>query len=93
MPLAPHGSLHAFLHGGPRALPEMRAQARVLRRSSSIGSPSSSAGGSSDANHTLSAAEKAAMAFDVARGMLHLHSNGFLHGSLKCKNVMVRTGG
>ncbi|CAN0594649.1 unnamed protein product, partial [Laminaria digitata] len=41
----------------------------------------------------LSAGEKAAMAFDVARGMLHLHENGFLHGALKSKNVMVRDGG
>lgn len=37
----------------------------------------------------LSAAEKAAMAFDIARGMLHLHDNGFLHGALKSKNVLV----
>lgn len=37
----------------------------------------------------LSAVEKAAMAFDIARGMLHLHDNGFLHGALKSKNVLV----
>lgn len=29
------------------------------------------------------------MAFDVARGMLHLHENGFLHGALKPKNILV----
>ncbi|CAN0278460.1 unnamed protein product, partial [Scytosiphon promiscuus] len=37
----------------------------------------------------LSAGMKAAMAFDVAKGMLHLHENGFLHGALKPKNVLV----
>lgn len=62
-----------------------------------------SGGGRSDSNGCngtggggrarLSAAEKAAMAFDIARGMLHLHDNGFLHGSLKSKNVLVRVGG
>lgn len=58
------------------------------------GSPGDSGSGSAGrggggAGRSLSGGEKAAMAFDVARGMLHLHENGFLHGSLKCKNVMV----
>lgn len=53
-------------------------------------------GGAAGLGHPhLSAGMKAAMAFDVARGMLHLHENGFLHGGLKPKNVLVggRAGG
>eukprot|EP00903_Cladosiphon_okamuranus_P017406 g16030.t3 len=131
MPLAPFGSLHAFLHEGvasPAAAGTMgmtdRAAGGVLRRglsrSSSIGNGMSGGGGGGGggwgggqgggAGATggaagrhgekgtggvgggrphLSAALKAAMAFDVARGMLHLHEKGFLHGALKPKNVLV----
>lgn len=92
MPLAPHGSLHDFLHG------TAVYQGGVLRRglgSSGINGHGGVAGrnchgGGGRGYARLSAGEKVAMAFDVARGMLHLHSHGFLHGSLKSKNVMVR---
>lgn len=128
MPLAPFGSLHAFLHEGAanRAAAEaMSARDRgggvlrrgALKRSSSIGNGVSPGGGDGGGgagsapgaggggggaddgkgrrhqqqlHPHLSAAMKAAMAFDVARGMLHLHENGFLHGALKPKNVLVR---
>lgn len=130
MPLAPFGSLHAFLHQGAANAPASGTMAtrdrgggvlrRGLVRSSSIGNsvPASNgggdgwggggqagagagaaaagaAGGGDDRrggrkrHPHLSAALKAAMAFDVAKGMLHLHENGFLHGALKPKNVLV----
>ena len=130
MPLAPFGSLHAFLHQGAANAPDSETVAtrdrgggvlrRGLVRSSSIGNsvPASNggddgwggggqagagagaaaagvAGGGDDRRGRrkrhphLSAALKAAMAFDVAKGMLHLHENGFLHGTLKPKNVLV----
>lgn len=125
MPLAPLGSLHAFLHecaGTVTAAAAAAESARgrglgVLRRGLSGTVPPSggfvggaggggagggggavggarAGGGDSgrgrDERHPrLSAGLKAAMAFDVARGMLHLHENGFLHGALKPKNVLV----
>lgn len=113
MPLAPFGSLDAFLHHGAANASGVETLATrdrgggVLRRaglarSSSIsnglpgGGGAGAAGGGDDGNEGrrprrphLSAALKAAMAFDVARGMLHLHENGFLHGALKPKNVLV----
>lgn len=122
MPLAPFGSLYAFLHGGGTAADSMRGHGGVLRRGlSRTGSTNSFLGigggggggggvgggggggggrggggrgaaggaGGGAGRAPLSAAEKAAMAFDVARGMLHLHENGVVHGGLKTTNVMV----